>query len=111
MKWNITLPTMITGAAFRAARAAPPEGDGLLSESGIVHVSGKNAHLRRHPLSSWNPPVGRTDHDGGCRIDDLTRDRRHRHEAHEARCMFANVLLPHGRSHRSFGHGRGIEDD
>src|SRR5262245_16849876 len=35
MKLNITLPTMITGAAFIAARAAPPDGEDLLSDSDI----------------------------------------------------------------------------
>jgi hypothetical protein len=36
MKLNITLPTIITGAALNAARTAPPLDLGWLSESAIV---------------------------------------------------------------------------
>src|SRR5689334_11534794 len=35
MKLNITLPTMMTGAAFNAARAGPPDDNGVLSESAM----------------------------------------------------------------------------
>jgi hypothetical protein len=50
MKLNITLPTMITGAALIAARAALPDNEGLLSGSPMNHSCNTGICSRRNAV-------------------------------------------------------------